>query len=1554
MPYTTFQRYIATVLLCSMSLQSCQSQLHVTEEDAPTRQLARDPSAASELLTSARVPDTPTTASLSHAAALPLTTTSQPTASEAAQPSEGLFASHTAAPEAEEDCKPAARPTPLVSHHNETPEERRNRTEIASIQRQIRRKRLQEAIEEESGLLLSLGTQAADPQIVEQLFQDLKQLLGEEEVYTPEDPGKSAQAYLTRLSEVDDINWGNPVYCRQLSGLLEQSYAQSLRRLVSALSLKHTPEDADNVAAVLSQLAALHQKQGRETDNLSHYTDAATCYQHALHVWEKEQASDYDVQIKETYEGLAQIKASMIASIKGPGASSNALTPEALREEITRDKQELEDLREKAKQRLTEIDKAEQNDKAEYIKLSRALFANIAEKIGTFLGRLYEESEQELGPKPCEYTVLGLGSMALQHMTPYSDLEFAILMEDSENKEILDKRRDYFRQLSHLVHLRVINLGETVLPMSKYGVILDRLAKRGLNFDLGGKTPLGRPDKDYDLIQPVAGMLDYLRNEGNESTRQDKLLPFILERTCYVHGDEGLHAAYARASKEFLKEGKTEQGAPVCRARAREKLLPALHASEEGTANPREQGDLAKFEAQFDMGRLYDVKQEIYRLPDRLLYGLAMHYGLLPESGWNAVDQLRSQEVISAAAVSHLQYAVSFATLLRLRTYLHYGQQKEVMGVRGVNPTEIQEAVSQSFSLPPAALQEEGSLFQYYYTAIPLHRKMEEFFRFKEMEELCMLRGTTTDESSMLKRVMEKILGLKEGDASSDNEASFFQEESFYTEDDGIKGRIFGRLMQHEEAIRCYEEAIEIHKKAHGDEADSYLAILFQNVGVAYNNLGNAQKGLEYYEQALEMQKASYGDRPHPFMAGFMNSVGLAHATLGDAQKSLTYCEQALEMKRALYGDQPHPEIATSLNNVGVAYEKLGDARESLTYCEQALGMCKALYGDQSHPDIAHSLDGVGRAYHTLGDAQKSLMYFEQALEMRKILYGDHPHLAIANSLNSVGVAYETLGDAQQGLTYKKQALEMQKALYRDQPHPDMATFLNNVGVAYDALGDVQQGLTYKKQALEMQQALYGNRPHPEIARSLNNVGVAYQELGDEQKSLTYKKQALEMRKTLYGNQPHPEIATSLNNVGVAYGELGDAQKSLTYCEQALEMHKALYGNQPHPDTASSLSSVGGSYWALGDARRSLTYYEKALEMHKALYGDQPHPDTAASLNNVGVTYGKLGDAQKSLTYYEQALEMRKALCGDQPHPEIASSLHNMGVAYQKLGDAQKGLRYYEQALEMRKALYGDQPHPDIVTSLNNVGGAYEKLGDAQKALAYYEQALEMRKALYGDQPHPNTANSLNNVGLAYNALRNAQKALTYFEQALEMQKTLYGDQSHRDIAASLNNVGVVCQELGDAQKGLTYQEQALEMRKILYGDQPHPDIADSLNNVGVTYYTLGDAQKGLTYYEQALEMRKALYGDQPHPTTAGFLNNVGGAYEKLRDVQKGLRYYEQALEMRKALYGDQPHPDIVTSLNNVGRAHWALGDALEGLTHIAQALEMHKTLYGDQPHPET
>ena len=353
---------------------------------------------------------------------------------------------------------------------------------------------------------------------------------------------------------------------------------------------------------------------------------------------------------------------------------------------------------------------------AVYIEGSKKLFTDIAKEIQSLLGDFYQEGEEELKAAgiacPCNYAIMGLGSIALQQTTPYSDLEFAILMEDApdEDEDTAEEWRKYFRKLTHLVHFRVINLGETVLPFSEYKISLDHLGRKGLNFDLGGKTPLGRKDKDYELIQPVQGMMEYLKNKDNKMEQMDKLLPFVLERTCYIYGTQGLHNNYLAALDQFWSSCQDAAGKYAYQERMMKTLLKGMtelaYNSQTGVVKKgREQaGNLRLVGPKLhpdDAGRLYDVKQEIYRLPDRLLYGLAFYYGILPQSAWDAVDKLLASKKINEEAARHLKYMASFAVMLRLETYLHHGQQDEKLSLRGsLSPGGSEAASSPSHPCP--------------------------------------------------------------------------------------------------------------------------------------------------------------------------------------------------------------------------------------------------------------------------------------------------------------------------------------------------------------------------------------------------------------------------------------------------------------------------------------------------------------------------------------------------------------------------------------------------------------------------------------------------------------------------------------------------------------------------------------------------------------------------------------------------------------------------------------------------------------------------------------
>ena len=144
------------------------------------------------------------------------------------------------------------------------------------------------------------------------------------------------------------------------------------------------------------------------------------------------------------------------------------------------------------------------------------VFRDIQDMYVRLVSMLVEECEVILGKPPCKYAIIALGSVARMEATPFSDLEFAILYED----KTIGNKINYFRILSHFLHLKVINLGETILPALAIKELndfqspdpddwfYDSFTPRGISFDgampWASKTALGRmATKDKPALELI-------------------------------------------------------------------------------------------------------------------------------------------------------------------------------------------------------------------------------------------------------------------------------------------------------------------------------------------------------------------------------------------------------------------------------------------------------------------------------------------------------------------------------------------------------------------------------------------------------------------------------------------------------------------------------------------------------------------------------------------------------------------------------------------------------------------------------------------------------------------------------------------------------------------------------------------------------------------------------------------------------------------------------------------------------------------------------------------
>ncbi|MES0337561.1 MAG: tetratricopeptide repeat protein [Candidatus Magnetobacterium sp. LHC-1] len=65
------------------------------------------------------------------------------------------------------------------------------------------------------------------------------------------------------------------------------------------------------------------------------------------------------------------------------------------------------------------------------------------------------------------------------------------------------------------------------------------------------------------------------------------------------------------------------------------------------------------------------------------------------------------------------------------------------------------------------------------------------------------------------------------------------------------------------------------------------------------------------------------------------NNVGVAWNSLGDLKKAIEYLEKALAIRLEVYGDK-HPDIAASYRNLADVFAKSGDPHKAAEYTAKA------------------------------------------------------------------------------------------------------------------------------------------------------------------------------------------------------------------------------------------------------------------------------------------------------------------------------------------------------------------------------------------------------------------------------------------------------------------------------------------------------------------------------------------------------------------------------------------------------------------------------------------
>ncbi|CAH1231151.1 KLC1 [Branchiostoma lanceolatum] len=782
---------------------------------------------------------------------------------------------------------------------------------------------------------------------------------------------------------------------------------------------------------------------------------------------------------------------------------------------------------------------------AKWVSAVRSLFHTTAGRMKDFVRQLLAECRETLGPPPCKYAIIGLGSMAREEMTPYSDFEFAILLEEIAQEQ----HKEYFRNLTSLLHLKVINLGETILPSmaitslnnfysdeEEDNWLYDWKTPRGFAFDgampSASKTPLGREAVDgkpaVELIMTPTEMASLQERQAFADEDNVNHLSDILSTVTWVEGDKSLVEDYQERldlDPSYLVK----------------KALITLF------------DDASKYQEDIvsasKPGFQYDVKKEIYRFPTLTVSSLGICFESKRNTPREVIDALRDKELISETGAHNLSVAISIATLLRLQTYLAYCRQKE--GVTTLPVLHQREKKNGEQDLPHK-LPSSALLMRFYQTSIPLQIYLT-IFQHRLPGDVSELLGADHD---------------------------------FYCNSDLLRGLIHYRLMHYQEAEPLLRAAY--HKKPNR-LTHSYLWTLM--------SLGKYAEALKAAQESTELHQLSLD-----------GCFALAHLyiRIGQFQKAREVCTKALEMLDINFDaelweiliDLQLADISTNLGEYSKAKELAGLIEQMILKTDEEVIKKKPLA-------MLNIRFNLGILFSSLGQIVKAHSCHKKTIKMCNMIFGMNvAHHVTASCFRELARIMYRHSDCNTALWYADLSLKMTQNMYSDTYHPD--DVIKGLNVLFEILWEQdsnERATLIAEDSLELALKTSGlNKTN--LAQVYTNLGKVSSDTGAHSKAIWCHEEALRIDREHYHNKPSGNIAVSLEGLGIAYWKAGDYAMAFQHVQEALHMQEDLFGKDtPRPNTAESLSILGCIKKDMGDHTEAVWYLEKSLSMMKEVFG---------------------------------------------------------------------------------------------------------------------------------------------------------------------------------------------------------------------------------------------------------------------------------------------------------------------------------------------------------------
>ena len=990
------------------------------------------------------------------------------------------------------------------------------------------------------------------------------------------------------------------------------------------------------------------------------------------------------------------------------------------------------------------------------------LFKFISFKMNELLCEIFNECIQLIQAyPPCKYELVSIGSLAREEMTPYSDIEYLLLIEN-------ENELDYFQKLANLFELKIINLGETelikgqnILPPGYPTPV-----EKGVSLDVHK-----RANSRHLLIRTPKSLAEFQLPEKYVYEETDHLSSALLTTRIIMGNDDGeLMQQYYNALDEILDKpyGNTKQS-------LRKIYVKNMLQESNETYKPSL--------ASHDSGALMNVKKDFYRLPNMIIDALALNFKIGNTNTFDRLEILAKVDVLNIRGVKNIQQALSNAMLLRLKVYMKYQCQEEM-----VDPIAIKLALSEKKDkserynlLNIYGLSEEdiNQINNTYKTLISFNRTIAK--AIAEDDNLVILKQSEFHDNDLKSRALiaERIYDLKEAEA---NYKELLAKNLTESEKIEVVTRLVNVYFQSGNSKKAYDTfrslnlsnvsdyAVILHSISllrMGQPKDSAQHIitylmkmkgiperyneLVNNLGSSFYQIGFMNIGLNCTAYAASLvspeiyipkNKKSTTAR-YNLMTMLSNHVGVNKSNRLEAAYKL------VQLKQYSLGYY-HPNTMGAISILANAKIEVGEIEDATHMLLTAVKhQQNLLHGE--HYDLIEMYNNLSYCYIKLAKFKKAFYYVEKAL-----------NIAQTNSnlpaLTSVFISYFwnfVITNPDRCFTHKLIAMHAKIFNYIKESHPDSLQLcelevINGYLLAKEKKYDEAIYILDKTYSIYTERRF--DKPYyTEKVRVFNVLAQAYQERNqgnDIDKAIEFFQKAIDLEDVLGDKKDINLISASFHNLAAAYmmkEQFDDAWEQL---DKAFALLKNEYKevNAALKDVLIARAQCASKlfmkhYFPLEHfGKQDVQKIEESLNKIKKVYGDN-HYFTAICLLALGQKYVKTKKLAKGIEYLNQAYKIDQSIADELA---IARDLNGLSSAYYLMGNTNSAINYAQRSLQINEEIYGKKDF-EVAINLNNLGNYYQTMGELDNAMTMFYRSHTILKKQCGLE-HEYTIDSGNSL----------------------------------------------------------------------------------------------------------------------------------------------------------------------------------------------------------------